>query len=93
MTAKPDELSSVHLLFVLIGAGLYLVAGFLVGASLIVVPGWVVVVLLVVWLASGIWAARRWQTSRFALVWAGLISLGAWIVAVAIGDRTLGLWG
>jgi hypothetical protein len=93
MTADGDQMSPVHLLFALIGAALYVVAGFLMAASLIVVPVWVVAILFAVWVAAGWSAWRRWRRHQFALLGAGLISLGAWVALVGVGDSALDLWG
>jgi uncharacterized protein YacL len=93
MPEDPEEFTSAHLLFALIGAALCLVAGFLMVASLIVVPIWVVAVLLVVWMVTVGYAIRRWRQNQFAPLLAGVISLGAWVISVGVADGAFELWG
>lgn len=83
----------VPLLFALIGAALLMVGGMLIAASLLVVPVWVVLVLAMAWLGAVVYAARTWRRKPFAPLIGGVAALGLWILVVAVGDRTLELWG
>jgi hypothetical protein len=92
MSESPQP-GSVQLLFVLIGAALLMVGGMLIVASLLVVPAWVVSLLALVWVGAVVYAGRTWRRNAFSPLAAGVAALGLWILVVAVGDRTLGLWG
>lgn len=92
MSGSPQP-GSVQLLFVLIGAALLMVGGMLIVASLLVVPAWVVSLLALVWVGAVVYAGRTGRRNAFAPLVAGVAALGLWILVVAVGDRTLGLWG
>lgn len=89
MTAA-DELTPVHVLFVLIGAALHLVVGFFVAASGLVAPPWGVAILVVVWVIGAVVALRRWRSSMFVPLIVACATAVFWIGLVAFGGAVLG---
>lgn len=92
MTGTSDtpqaEMSSRHVLYLLVSAGMFVLDAVLIGAT-VLLSTWAAVGLGIVWLVAIVAAARSWRSGPWTPLASSVLVAVVWVVTVVIGTTTL----